>query len=68
MLQNKCFADSLQAQEAIRRAILNYNTLRPHASCDYFTPEQAHRMKGELGRKWSPSKKREMRKVQPNVE
>ncbi len=29
------------------------------------TPEQAHRMKGELAKKWHPSKKHEMRKVQP---
>lgn len=65
MLQNKCFANMLQAQEAVQRAILNYNTLRPHASCDYLTPEQAHRMKGELAKKWHPSKRREMRKVQP---
>jgi transposase InsO family protein len=41
------------AQEAIERAIHNYNHLRPHASCDYLTPAKAHAMKGILNKRWS---------------
>ncbi len=41
------------AQESIQKAINNYNHLRPHASCDYLTPAQAHGMKGVLNKRWS---------------
>lgn len=41
------------AQEGIQKAISNYNHLRPHASCDYLTPAQAHAMKGILNKRWS---------------
>lgn len=40
----------------IRENIQTYNQLRPHASCDYLTPEQAHLAKGELRKRWKPKK------------
>jgi transposase InsO family protein len=40
------------AQEGIAKAIHAYNHLRPHASCDYLTPAQAHGKKGLLNKRW----------------
>ena len=40
----------------IRGNIQVYNQIRPHASCDYLTPEQAHLMQGELKKRWKPKK------------
>ena len=34
------------------KAVNTYNTKRPHASCDYLTPEQAHSQSGELKKRW----------------
>ena len=64
MLQNRGFINFTMAQEAIRCAIENYNKLRPHGSCDYHTPEQAHQMQGELAKRWRRSKPRDTEKVQ----
>ena len=36
----------------IAKSIRNYNELRPHASCDYLTPGQAHLTSGSLNKKW----------------
>ena len=41
-----------QAKQAVDRAINIYNNLRPHASCDYMTPEQAHQVKGKIRKRW----------------
>lgn len=38
----------------IRENIQVYNQIRPHASCDYLTPEQAHLRNGELKKRWKP--------------
>lgn len=65
MLLNRGFADYASAKVAVERAIVNYNTLRPHGSCNYYTPEQAHQMEGELGRKWRKAQGGQVGKVQP---
>jgi len=41
----------------IRDNIQVYNHLRPHASCDYLTPDQAHLAHGVLNRRWKPRAK-----------
>jgi transposase InsO family protein len=46
------FLSFLLAQEGIAKAIYAYNQLRPHASCDYMTPAQAHSKKGILNKRW----------------
>jgi transposase InsO family protein len=38
----------------IRENIQTYNNLRPHASCDYLTPDKAHLVEGELKKRWKP--------------
>lgn len=45
-----------ETTKKIRANIEVYNTLRPHASCDYLTPSEAHLVKGELKKRWKPRK------------
>lgn len=40
----------------IAESIQIYNQQRPHASCDYLTPEQAHRTEGSLIKRWKNKK------------
>ena len=32
--------------------VKSYNELRPHASCDYLTPNQAHLQSDKLNKRW----------------
>jgi putative transposase len=41
-----------QTYELIQQSVKSYNTIRPHSSCDYLTPAQAHRQKEELTKRW----------------
>lgn len=66
MLLNRSFVTYEMAQQAVQRAIENYNRIRPHRSCAYHTPEQAHRMQGELVKKWRISK-RKQDKMKPQI-
>lgn len=43
------FADTSQK---ISESISAYNQIRPHSSCDYLTPEQAHLQEGILRKRW----------------
>jgi len=47
-----------QVRHAIGEAVRLYNTERPHASCDYLTPVEAHLRHGPLKKRWRsyPSK------------
>ena len=40
------------ANQAVSSAIEVYNNFRPHASCDYLTPMEAHKEKGILKKRW----------------
>lgn len=40
------------AKEEVDKAIITYNNHRPHASCNYLTPCQAHQQQGLLTTKW----------------
>jgi len=40
------------AQAQVARAVRAYNELRPHSSCDFLTPSQAHERDGPLVRRW----------------
>jgi putative transposase len=40
------------AKKGIAQAVLIYNSLRPHSSCDRLTPQQAHQQRGDLRRRW----------------
>jgi putative transposase len=41
-----------QTYQRIAKSIAAYNEIRPHASCDYLTPGEAHGKKGELKKRW----------------
>jgi putative transposase len=48
----RVYQNHKEAKKAIATIINNYNSVRPHASIDYMTPNQAHEMKGELKKRW----------------
>ena len=41
-----------QTSLQINLKIKTYNSVRPHASCDFLTPEQAHLKEGKLYKRW----------------
>jgi len=41
-----------QTYAKISKSIRAYNEIRPHASCDYLTPVQAHLQSAELPKRW----------------
>ncbi len=47
------FSSFEQALEAVDKAVQIYNHVRPHASCNYLTPQQAHQQQGALKQRWS---------------
>lgn len=36
----------------IEKTITAYNQLRPHSSCNYLTPDEAHQQSGALKKRW----------------
>jgi len=54
------FKNFEQAQAAVTHAVNTYNNLRPHASCNYLTPEAAHQQAGLLLQRWKPKKRKEV--------
>jgi putative transposase len=41
-----------QTSLLVDQSIKAYNELRPHASCDYLTPHEAHQQSGVLNKRW----------------
>ena len=41
-----------QTCETVKKSITAYNQMRPHASCDYLVPDQAHQSSGTLKKRW----------------
>lgn len=46
------FSSFEEALQQSHHAVKQYNTVRPHSSCDYLTPVQAHQMNGLLKKRW----------------
>jgi transposase InsO family protein len=46
------FEDYFSANEAVKRAIDLYNDKRPHSSCDFKTPNEAHIYRGKMKNRW----------------
>lgn len=57
------FKNIEQVRTAVSETVFLYNNHRPHASCDYLTPEQAHQQRGKLKKRW----RNYQSKVQPQV-
>jgi len=58
-LLDKKFSSFSQAQEAVHSAVEKYNQIRPHSSCDYLTPVQAHEQNGFLRKRWKSKAEQE---------
>ena len=43
-----------QTYQMVKESIAAYNSLRPHSSCDYLTPDQTHQLSGPLKKRWKP--------------
>ncbi|MBA7583240.1 hypothetical protein ES708_25181 [subsurface metagenome] len=61
ILKNEFYLDShfttiKQVSRTLRESVAVYNNNRPHASCDYLTPEQAHQQHGILKKRWKSYK------------
>ncbi len=50
--------------QRVARSIAAYNEIRPHGSCDYLTPCEAHRKEGELKKRWKNYPKKMFNKVE----
>jgi transposase InsO family protein len=46
-----------KALEIISYTIEKYNCIRPHSSCDFLTPKQAHDRQGQLKKRWEKRNK-----------
>lgn len=46
------FDDYSTAKAKVDNVITIYNSKRPHASCNYLTPDEAHNKKGVLKKRW----------------
>jgi transposase InsO family protein len=49
---HKRFINRKQALETVKSSIEIYNEKRPHMSCDYLTPVEAHTKTGQLPKRW----------------
>jgi transposase InsO family protein len=49
---NQTFPNLSTAKERIAQMVYHYNHTRPHASCDYLTPCDAHHRQGPLPKRW----------------
>ena len=58
-LLDKGFDSFELASAAVNNAVNIYNTQRPHASCDYQTPDQTHQQHGPLPMRWKKRKREE---------
>jgi transposase InsO family protein len=54
---DKCFSNLAAVQFVVKETVRVYNNLRPHASCDYLTPEQAHQRSGVMKKRWKNYKR-----------
>lgn len=52
-LLDQTFYNEKHAQKEVRRTIDVYNNLRPHLSCHYLTPNQAHHLGNYELKRWS---------------
>jgi transposase InsO family protein len=56
---DRTFTDIAQVKKVVSETIAIYNTQRPHSSCDYMTPVEAHQQKGLLKKRWKDYKSKE---------
>lgn len=54
---DKTFSNHSEAEQVVDTVISVYNNKRPHASCNYLTPEQAETEYGDLKKRWTKKEK-----------
>ena len=64
LLYGMTFTAISQVAEAVGNAVGFYNGERPHSSLDWHTPDEAHRMEGELKRHWHSWREDSIRRLQ----
>lgn len=65
LLEQK-YPDFKTAQQGVAKAIVIYNALRPHSSCNMLTPQMAHLQTGKLKKHWKNYyKKKEVEMAAP---
>ena len=53
LLKGKSFCDIKEVAEAVEKAVLFYNTERPHMSINMMTPQEAATHTGEIKKGWT---------------
>lgn len=64
LLHGKTFSSIRQVTKAVRASVSFYNAERPHSSINWHTPDEAHRMSGEMKRHWHSWREDAIRKLQ----
>jgi len=54
---DRCFSNLAEVQSVVKDTVRVYNNHRPHASCDYLTPQLAHHRSGVLKKRWKNYKR-----------
>ena len=55
---DRTFRNITQVKHIVKEMVAVYNNQRPHASCDYLTPELAHNHQGILKKRWHTYKQK----------
>lgn len=58
----RVYQNHKEAMKAITRIIHVYNQMRPHASVDYLTPDEAHIKEGPIKKRWKHYSKQQKQK------
>ena len=67
-LKGKVFRNIDEANRAISKAIETYNTIRPHMSIDYMTPQEARECTGPLKKRWRSYREDAIQKARKDKE
>ena len=71
IIKNEFYSKSIyqnykEAKKQIEKNIINYNSIRPHSSINFMTPDEAHQAEGVLKMRWKkyPYKKKNGKEVE----
>jgi len=59
------FRNVKQVRQTVKETVAVYNTARPHASCNYLTPDQANYQYGILKKRWKTYKSTPVKHIVP---
>jgi len=62
---DKTFKSYSDVLEPLANAVFTYNNLRPHMSCNWLTPEEAHQHNGSLKKRWKKRPTQNRQYLQP---